>query len=306
MKKIFLILLFGSTFVFSQNGNTLLSGSLINDTQFALEAIQSADTSYKLSITHNKKKPFLAGLMSFAVPGAGQIYTEDYLKAGIYAAIEVGAVILAVSYDNKGDDQTEFYEDYANENWSAARYAQWSLENANRLIELYNDQKNASRETLSIDVIDYYENNLFYDADERTQVNWSVLNRLEEDISWYYSHKLAPFGDQQYYEMIGKYSQFNVGWIDFVDDVNKPYSFGVPVVEQFKWYSKERGKANDYYNIAKWAVIAVVSNHFISAIDAAWSASKFNKKLNFNISLESENIGFYKDYYPQLNLSYNF
>jgi hypothetical protein len=301
MKKIFLILLLFCTFVFSQTEKTLLSGSLINDTQFAFEAIQSADSSYKLSITHNKKKPFLAGIMSFAVPGAGQIYTEDFLKAGIYAAIEVGAIVLAVSYDNKGDDQTEFYEDYANDNWSASRYANWSYENANKLIELYNQQKNASRELLNLD--DYA--NLFYDA-ERTQVNWSVLNKLEEDIGWYYSHKLAPFGDQQYYEMIGKYSQFNVGWIEFGDDVTKPYSFGVPVVEQFKWYSKERGKANDYYNIAKWAVIAVVSNHFISAIDAAWSASKFNKRLNFNISLESENIGFYKDYYPQLNLSYSF
>lgn len=301
MKKIFLILLLFGTFVFPQTEKTLLSGSLINDTQFVLEAIQSADSSYKLSITHNKKKPFLAGIMSFAVPGAGQIYTENYLKAGIYAAIEVGAIVLAVSYDNKGDDQTEFYEDYANKNWSAARYARWTYANANNLIELFNQQKNASREPLNLD--DY--SNLFFD-DERTQVNWSVLNKLESDVGWYYSHKLAPFGDQQYYEMIGKYSQFNVGWVEFGDDVNRAYSFGIPVVEQFSWYSKERGKANDYYNIAKWAVIAVVSNHFISAIDAAWSASKFNKRLNLNISLETENIGFYKNYYPQLNLSYNF
>ena len=37
MKKIFLILLFFTTFLFSQSENTFLSGSLINDTQFALE-----------------------------------------------------------------------------------------------------------------------------------------------------------------------------------------------------------------------------------------------------------------------------
>jgi len=73
-----------------------------------------------------------------------------------------------------------------------------------------------------------------------------------------------------------------------------------------QWYLNERGKANDYYNISKWAVIAVVSNHFISAIDAAWSASKFNKKLNINVSVKEENIGYNKEYYPQINLSYNF
>ena len=107
--------------------------------------------------------------------------------------------------------------------------------------------------------------------------------------------------------MIGKYSQFNVGWEDFGDE-NTPYDWysGDPVVEQFNYYSEQRGKANDYYNISKWAVIAVVSNHIISAIDAAWSASRFNKRLNLNISIEKENIGFYKDYYPQLNISYNF
>jgi len=53
-------------------------------------------------------------------------------------------------------------------------------------------------------------------------------------------------------------------------------------------------------------VITVVSNHFISALDAAWSASRYNKKLNINISVEEESIGFNKDYYPQLNLSYKF
>lgn len=283
------------------NDTQLLSGSLINDTQYILSTFHDSNTSENINIIVTKKTPIIAGLMSFAIPGAGQIYTENYLKAGIFVAVEVGAVILAVIYDNKGDDQTKFFENYANDNWSVARYARWSYENANNLIDLYNEQKNASREHLNLD--DYSD--LFLD-EGKTQVNWSVLNKLENDISWYYSHKLAPLGDQQYYEMIGKYSQFNVGWEEFGDDVNKPYSFGLPVVEQFNYYSKERGKANDFYSIAKWAVITVVSNHFISAMDAAWSAAKFNKKININISVEEEKVGFYKEYFPQLNLSYSF
>ena len=79
-----------------------------------------------------------------------------------------------------------------------------------------------------------------------------------------------------------------------------------PLVEQFEYYSKERGKANDFYTVSKWAIIAVVSNHFISAIDAAWSANRFNKKLNLSVTIQEENLLFYKDFYPQLNISFNF
>ena len=287
MKKIILVILLSTCLVHGQDKKSYFSGSLINDTQLVLNSISDSNNSLNIDISRSTKSPFLSGLMSFAVPGAGQIYTENYLKAGIFLAVEVGAVILAVSYDKKGDDQTELFENYANNNWSAERYARWTIANLNQL-------------NGSLDPINY---NLF---DNNGKVNWNELNKLESDIGGYYSHKLAPFGDQQYYEMIGKYPQFNVGWIEFGDDVNKPFDYETPVVAQFKSYSKERGKANDYYNVAKWAVIAVVSNHFISALDAAWSASKYNKKLKLNISIEEKTIGYYQEYYPKLNLLYNF
>ena len=289
MKKAILLFLITATLGFAQSEEINLSGSLLNDTQFILSELSDSNSSFKLNISHDYKKPFLAGIMSFALPGAGQIYTENYLKAGIYAGLEIGAIVLAVVYNNKGDDQTDFFENYANQNWSVERYARWTVANISTL--------NPSL-TEGIDEFKIFNN--------EGNVVWSELNRLEDAIGGYYSHKLAPLGDQQYYEMIGKYPQFNVGWIEFGDDVNKPFSYETEVVEQFKYYSKERGKANDFYNVSKWAVIAVVSNHVISAFDAAWSASKYNKKLNFNISIEEETIGYYKDYYPQLNISYKF
>lgn len=287
MKNLFFVFLVSSSLAFSQQNISVLSGSLINDTQFLLSAISDSNKSYNLKMNSGKKKPLLAGIMSFGVPGAGQIYSENYLKAGIFAAVEAGAIVLAVIYDNKGDDQTKFFENYANNNWSAERYARWTINNLSQL-------------NVNLDPSSY---NIF---DNNGKVIWSELNKLENDIGGYYSHRLAPLGDQQYYEMIGKYSQFNVGWAEFGDE-NTPYVWGVdPLVDQFKYYSKERGKANDFYTVSKWAVIAVVSNHFISALDAAWSANKYNKKLNISLSIEEETIGFYRDYYPQLNLSYKF
>ena len=56
------------------------------------------------------------------------------------------------------------------------------------------------------------------------RVNWTDLNNAEGNIETLmdaqgipttgFTHQLAPYGDQQYYEMIGKYSQFGGGWDD--------------------------------------------------------------------------------------------
>ncbi|MBK8945675.1 MAG: hypothetical protein IPM32_10465 [Ignavibacteriae bacterium] len=288
MKKFFFYFILCNTFLFSQNSDKiLLSGSLINDTKIVNQKLLIDQNLNSSTNSKSRKTPILAGLISFAIPGAGQFYSESYLKAGIFAAVEVSAIVFAVIYNGKGNDQTEFFENYANQNWSAYRYANWTIHNAS---------------TINPDV----DPNNYNVIDQNNNVNWNELNRLEGDIGNYYSHRLAPFGDQQYYEMIGKYSQFNVGWVQFGDDPTKSYVYGDPLVEQFDYYSTERGKANDFYTISKWAVVAVVSNHFISALDAAWTANSYNKKFNLNVSVKEEQIGFYKEYFPQLNIQYNF
>ncbi len=145
---------------------------------------------------------------------------------------------------------------------------------------------------------------LFLDAN-KTKVDWRVLNQLEEDIGGYYSHRLAPYGDQQYYEMIGKYQQFNPGWDDFGDE-HTPYTYGDPLTERYLFYSGLRGSANHYYDIAGAAVIVVIVNHIISAVDAAWTTAKYNKSLETNVSLQKQYIGSFVHYYPEINFKINF
>ncbi|MFC2135853.1 hypothetical protein ACFLTH_14655, partial [Bacteroidota bacterium] len=237
----------------------------------------------------NAKSPLLGGFLSLIVPGAGEFYAESYLKSIIFIAIEAAAISTSVIYEGKGDDQTASFENFAHEHWNAGRYARWTITN----LEIINPSLNPDDYT-----------GLFIDV-ERTQVDWTVLNQLENDIGGYYSHRLAPFGDQQYFEMIGKYPQFNPGWDDFGDE-NTPFQFGDEVTENFSFYSGERGKANDYYNIASKAVIVTVINHVISAIDAAWTTSRYNKNLKMKMELEKTNIGYSTEYYPSLHIQYRF
>ena len=55
---------------------------------------------------------------------------------------------------------------------------------------------------------------------------------------------------------------------------------------RFLEYSKMRGKANDFYNIATTGSVLIVVNHLLSALDAAWSASQFNHQLKIEAHLQ--------------------
>lgn len=287
MKRIFVFMLLLSPFLYGQeNQNGKLTGQLFLDSKIIYMESFANIKLQDQSLDSQKKSPLLSGVLSFAIPGAGQFYSERYLKSIIFVAAEVAAITVGLIYDKKGDDQTISFQNFALAHWDVKRYARWTIKNASSI----NPQINVS------------EYNVF---DINGNVIWSELNRLESAIGKYYSHRLAPFKDQQYFEMIGKYPQFNVGWDDFGDE-NTPFTYGDPLTSNFLFYSKERGKANDFYKVASTAVIVIITNHILSAIDAAWSAANYNKGLVISSEIKKVDFGFRTFYYPQLNLQYNF
>ena len=101
---------------------------------------------------------------------------------------------------------------------------------------------------------------------------------MESAIGGYYSHNLAAHGDQQYYEMIGKYEQFNMGWDDANPSLDPSYqSQKANLTTRFLFYGGERAKANTYYGHATTFVTVALVNHILSAVDAALSATWYNK-----------------------------
>ncbi|MFC2083834.1 hypothetical protein ACFLS9_02135 [Bacteroidota bacterium] len=290
--------LFISVISIAQINNQNLSGHLKSDMQYLYDyTSEYYNQSEQNTNIDSKKSPFLAGLFSLVIPGAGEFYSESYLKSAIFFALEVTAVSLAIVYDKKGNDQTELFENYANKSWDVSKYARWTIDNLETHLNIVLEN-NLNADNYS---------DLFYDED-RTQVNWDVLNQLESDIGGWYSHRLEQFGHQQYYEMIGKYQQFNPGWDDFDENSLFTYTHDQrdPVTDNFEKYSQMRGKANDFYNTASTAVIIIVANHIISALDAAWTASRYNKQFEVKLSLERNNFGFYSDISSNLNFKYNF
>jgi hypothetical protein len=239
--------------------------------------------------TH-RKSPYLAAAFSVVLPGAGEFYSESYWKSAIFLAAEAALWTLDIIYNGKGDTQTDFYKHYADEHWSAVQYAEWINANLQYL------NGSLDKETYRIPI------NSDVSLPPWERIDWKALGRVEHEIGGGFSHSLAPYGDQQYYEMIGKYMQFIHGW----DQTNFNVSTYLDqLTTQMTWYAGERGKANNFYNVASTAATILVLNHVLSAFDAAWSAHSYNT-LHAEVSMKKISTLPAYSYFPTLKLSVNF
>ncbi len=279
----FIIIIFSGNLL-AQNSelqNAKLTGNLKYDSKIVGNYYQETlQPEVKFQLPH-KKSPLIAGALSFVLPGAGQFYTENYWKTALFVVIEGAAITTAVVYDKKGDNQTADFQKFANQNWSVVRYAQWLMDHKAQL-NLPDDCNITINPDASLP--------------PQQRVNWDELNHCEQ----VFSHRLHPYGDQQYYELIGKYPQFSPGWVTFQgDDYHN-----IPQI--FHDYSHMRGKANDYYNVAAKAVIAIYVNHVLSILDAVLDAVSYNKNLVMNVRVKKENVAFNEELIPTFNIKYNF
>ena len=274
---------FGQTEI---NNQVELTGSLHTDSKIIMDNYSELSSNPMADDLASKKSPALSGVLSAIIPGAGQIYNEDYWIAAAFVVVEAALITTAVVYENKGDDKTTYYQSYADDYtsdpvtghyWSVVDYAQWLV-----------DYHNADRSKIII-------------SDDPSippweRVNWNELNAAETG-----SHKLPRHGEQQYYELIGKYHQYSSGWNDFAGGSNKEI-----ISPNFIYYSGERGQANDYYNTSSTAIVGIYINHLLAAAEAVWGANRFNDKLAINLRVEPYNFASGTELVPTVKFKFSF
>jgi hypothetical protein len=140
---------------------------------------------------------------------------------------------------------------------------------------------------------------------------WSTLDSATQNK---YSHTLpwdeqnnSPIFNHEYFENIGKYNEFQVGWDDIGPGYPPPPVPGgrdtTSVHREF--YLNLRRKSNDYYQNASTMVILALGNHILSAFDAALTAKSYNKgQKRFSLMLKSKKIE--NAQVPFLTWSYKF
>ncbi len=201
---------------------------------------------------HSTKSPAKAFLLSLAVPGAGEYYNGQKIKAGTFLAVDALLWTGYFIYHKKGSDKENEYQTFANENYTWQNFI----------------------------------------------IAWDQLPEEDKDR---FSHRM-PWDDEnnrpnlnhEYYENIGKYDQFQVGWndIDFSPwDIRDSTEAGKIVSPYRSQYLDMRKQANDYFSNATTAVMISIANHVVSAFDAAIGAKRFNKgRKQYSLNLKTKNI----------------
>ncbi len=234
-----------------------------------------------------EKSPWLAGLLSLAVPGAGEWYCDSKIKGAVFFAVEVTSWVTAHVYYKKGDHQTDMFQDFANEHYSASRYANWTIEHIGEL---------TANGTPPPYTPEQYHNLIFPGNDSTggppyRNINWDELNSMERDVEVVgnnYTHELPYWGQQQFYELIGKYDQFSRGWDDSGPDTPGNVNPVLSTSKEMYLYASMRANTNHYYDISATFVSIAVINHFVSALDAFLTTKSHNKALHAEVNMHIE------------------
>ncbi|GEM_PF-501529 len=223
------------------------------------DTLPQNNISKNVSSGKKERSPVLGALMSAVLPGSGEFYGGNILKAAIFLGVEIIGWGTYAYLQHKGDTKTAAFEAYADQNWSIHKYAAW-----------LKDQGFASSGQIN-----------------PNEQNWQTLEGeihvCESDPTNNFSHTLPDQDSQQFYELIGKYQTFQAGWTNLAHDPTKspgPYNFETYRDPVFVNYAYSRQDANNFYDYANDGIYFVVLNHILSAADAAWTVSTFNKKLH--------------------------
>jgi hypothetical protein len=130
----------------------------------------------------------------------------------------------------------------------------------------------------------------FADANYHYMTYFDWWNTLGQDTS-VFSHRIfldstgsQPVRSYEYYENIGKYDQFQVGWGN--SGLNYPPPVDTSDHTKITWYGENnerltylnmRKKSNDYHSTAKTFFVVSMGNHIISAFEAAIGARRYNR-----------------------------
>ncbi|MCB9357192.1 MAG: hypothetical protein H6506_01435 [Calditrichaeota bacterium] len=244
---------------------------------------QSAADETGAAALSGKKNIGRAVMFSLIIPGTGQLYSGSWLRALPWFAVEVAGWALFASYHGQGNDKTSEFETYA---------GPWQ-----------NTDRGAGNFNYDVYMLREYQvavNEVFARTPwEGDLVEWRDLPWTDrsEHLPAPYTHDINTRDVQQYYEMIGKYyEQFGYGWNDAWDGA---YSPGTQTLDNiwlaagddpstswfdgssamFYHYRDMRGEANDLLEKGNTMMEIVLVNHVLSALDAAFAARSYNRKM---------------------------
>ncbi len=252
----------------------------------------------------------LAFGMSAILPGAGQFYNQQKLKALLAVSLEAAVITGYFVLRSRGLSVEDDFQDQAHAAWSPAKYASWLNDYSEYLGSEFGANISAPLVTI-ISGVDFQNPSTWSESDQvRVRAMFDQINAIERQVfhpetGAVFSHQLPAFGDQQYYELMGKYFQFAPGWEDYVMWKNAEGVYQVSidpehtgaggskpnVSDSFFNYASDHAHSQDLLRKASQISLLVVLNHVIAAVDAAVSAKLHNDRLKTRMGLAYNGVG---------------
>jgi hypothetical protein len=229
------------------------------------------------------KSPKVAMLLSLIVPGLGQAYVKQYVKAGVFVALEATAVGFIIAFNNKGKQQYNNAKSFANASYDCDTMKSYY----NKLYNFFLGQEGGSIDTAQgyMDLIytdslkslikgssDYYssiQSNSYVQGWKDCEPSGDIIiNGTSDTING---------GNYRYVrDSATGYLVYQVNSSTGEIDTNSPlYGYSA---NQLK-YKSMVSKSNDYYKTAQAILFVMLINHVISSVDALISAKAYNDAL---------------------------
>ncbi len=246
-----------------ETASEILTNSLIeNNSRF--EFFKNFQGQAQNSPSQNGVKSVPKALLfSAVVPGSGQIYSRSYLKGLAFLVIEAAALTGHFSFNSEGNRLEDQFEADANALWDENAYWNWMGEICGGNCNNMDDLRSFERAN--------------------------------------FSHFLPEEKNQPYYENIGKYNQFVIGWQDFRTETlggsieiftYADYLTGIWDTQDLRTISSQRNAYTELqddsdgnFKHATTLASLLLLNHVVSALDAAWTTKKFNRRVQAGLSV---------------------
>lgn len=224
----------------------------------------------KIEVAKSPKKAFA---MSVVLPGAGQFYSKSPIAGIIYGAVEIAGITSAIIFTNRGNDGVVEYENFADNNWNLIDFMEGydGIEKSHEMMVVIDGKRYGVRD------------------------DW---NGLSNDYANGYT-EIRVEKDYHFYENIGKYKQFQTGWVDYGDSLGFENIYRSSPIQVE--YSHDRYLTNQFFQSATYAVTTVMFNHIISAIDGAIRTKKYNENNALTLEIHATPL-VYEDKGAMLNL----
>jgi len=323
LKYFYFVILFANFLVAEESYNNISMNSIIfiEDSSYNKKRVDDMQSSSDLM---KYKAPGKSLMLSGIMPGLGQAYTGNWLRALAFMGLDLAALATWKLNNDKAEEKKKEYSLYASEHWDFGRWIQdyykWyeykdNDPEWNSIREIFINRSDStsgcaqdpSSDQCYVDIWDHSHKVEFTYNGQVVSSSSDDFRDIFQDLcnnnnSWdtYCSNEaidlkddnndsIFVIKDHHFFEGIQKYDMFFAGWDDndSIQVVTKQHGDKNATSNNQKFY---RNLWNDYNEIKTLAGNGgkfMLFNRAISMVDALLLTKKWNKKHDLKLSLHT-------------------